>query len=85
MQESQVKLKIGGKQVVICAYAKGAVSRRASWLVDDPQYVLVQYLVEITASVKESVNFRKSPDSEKISLWQFFKQESNSVMKNEHP
>ena len=46
VQESQVRKKVASKEVIVCAYAKGIISRRGYWLVENPQYVLVQYLNE---------------------------------------
>ena len=50
VQESQVKLKIAQKEVMVCAYAKGAISRRGFWLLENPQFVLVHYLNETEAN-----------------------------------
>ena len=41
-----MKLKIDSKEVMVCAYAKGVISRRAFWMIEEPKHVLVQYLDE---------------------------------------
>ncbi len=43
-----MKLIIDKKEVITCAYAKGAICRRAYWLIQDPQFIIVQYLDEQT-------------------------------------
>lgn len=48
-----MKLLIDKKEVITCAYAKGAICRRAYWLICDPQFVLVQYLDEQVAKSQE--------------------------------
>ena len=39
-----MKLLVDKKEVITCAYAKGEISRRAYWLIENPKYVIVQYL-----------------------------------------
>ena len=39
-----MKLLVDKKEVITCAYAKGEISRRAYWLIENPKFVIVQYL-----------------------------------------
>ena len=54
-QENMSKLKIGGCDAIVCSYFVGAgndtatpatLKRRAYWLVEQPEYVIVHYLDE---------------------------------------
>ena len=42
-----MKLLVDKKEVITCAYAKGEISRRAYWLIENPKYLIVQYLSDV--------------------------------------
>ena len=48
-----MKLLVDKKEVITCAYAKGEISRRAYWLIENPKYVIVQYLSDSQEISKE--------------------------------
>ena len=39
-----MKLMMDKREVITCAYTKGDLCRRAYWLIENPRYVIVQYL-----------------------------------------
>ena len=48
-----MKLLVDKKEVITCAYAKGEISRRAYWLIENPKYLIVQYLSDVQDTSNE--------------------------------
>ena len=42
------------KEVITCAYTKGEICRRAYWLIENPRYVIVQYLKSKQESISST-------------------------------
>ena len=61
-----MKLLVDKKEVITCAYAKGEISRRAYWLIENPKFVIVQYLSD-AQEISKGIHINEVIDHHEIS------------------